>query len=197
MRLLLFVCTAALSATIASAAVEGTTGNVFVDVRGTLYAGRMAIGGETTGTIVRAEGIDWELDFGGDRRLARAAREFHGSEVRASGGLDVRRGVERGVRHIIRVTGLRPSRVPYSVSYTTERSEAETPIEVAVPRTRRPVTIRERDTDIDPSDFEPRGVVPERNVERPLDWWEPSETLDAPFRGPAHESILPQIEIDW
>jgi hypothetical protein len=195
MRAILIVCAAALSATVAQAAVEGTTGRVFVDVRGTLYTGRLVIGGETTGAFIRAEGVDWELDFGDDGRLQRTARELRGTEVRASGALDIRKSPERGLRHIIVVTTLKPSQEPYSVSYTDTFSE--TPIEVSVPRSRRPVIIRERETRVDTDIYEPRGVVPEGAVEREMDWWEPSETLDLPFKGPEHKSILPQIELNW
>jgi hypothetical protein len=182
MRLLLILC-AALYASIAGAAVEGTTARVFVEVRGPLFTGVQAIGAETAGAVIHAEGIEWELDFAGDANLARTAQELSGQEVRASGALEIHCGPERHVRHVISVTGLRPSVVPFTVAYSTSTEEAEAcemPLEISFPA--RPVEMRELRTRVDTSDLEPRGYLPPRYVERSLDWWEPSKTLDAPFR---------------
>jgi hypothetical protein len=80
-----------------------------VEVRGTLRTGMMAIGGETTGTVIRARGATWELDLrpllGGEARVA----SLDGKTVVVKGSLDVRRGVERRERTILTVTSLEPA----------------------------------------------------------------------------------------
>lgn len=42
----------------------------------------------------------------------------------------------------------------------------------------------------------PLGAIPERVIEKPFDWHH-DEAFDEPFRGPEHESLAPQININW
>jgi hypothetical protein len=85
-----------------------------VEVCGTLRAGMMAIGGETTGVVVSARGATWELDL---RQVAGAtarAESLDGRKVVVKGTLEVKRGVERRERAIVTVTSLEeaPSHTP-------------------------------------------------------------------------------------
>jgi hypothetical protein len=77
-----------------------------VEIRGTLRAGMMAIGGETTGTVIHARGATWELDLrqveGGRAR----AESLDGRPVLVKGSLEIRPGVERRERAIVTVTSL-------------------------------------------------------------------------------------------
>ena len=79
-----------------------------VEVRGTVRSGMMAIGGETTGTVVTARGATWELDLGQLPDGPRRAQSLDGRAVIVRGSLEVRRGVERRERVIVTVTSLEP-----------------------------------------------------------------------------------------
>jgi hypothetical protein len=81
---------------------------VKVEVCGTLRAGMMAIGGETTGVVIAARGVTWELDL---RQVGGAARaeSLDGRKVVVKGTLEVKRGVERRERAIVTVTSLEPA----------------------------------------------------------------------------------------
>jgi len=78
-----------------------------VQVRGTLKTGIVAIGGETTGTIVRTKAGTFELDLGKDKELRALAKKLDGKEVVVSGPLQVRKGVEVKERRIITVKTLK------------------------------------------------------------------------------------------
>ncbi len=79
-----------------------------VEIRGTLRAGVMAIGGETTGVVVTARGASLELDLAQVGGMARAT-PLDGKSVVVKGTLEVRRGVERRERTIVTVTSLEPA----------------------------------------------------------------------------------------
>ena len=80
-----------------------------VEIRGTLRSGMMAIGGETTGTVVSARGATWDLDLtkGPDGR--NRAESLDGRPVLVKGSLEIRPGVERRERAIVTVTSLEPA----------------------------------------------------------------------------------------
>ena len=82
---------------------------VKVEVRGTLRTGMMAIGGETTGTVIRARGATWELDLGRLPEGRERAESLDGRTVLVKGSLEVRRGVERRERTVVTVTSLEPA----------------------------------------------------------------------------------------
>jgi hypothetical protein len=77
-----------------------------VEIRGTLRAGMMAIGGETTGTVITARGATWELDFKGVPQGRQKAESLDGRPVLVKGSLEIRPGVERRERAIVTVTSL-------------------------------------------------------------------------------------------
>lgn len=80
-----------------------------VEVCGTLRAGMMAIGGETTGVEVRARGVTWELDLGRMAGGMARAESLSGKKVVVKGTLEVKPGVERRERAIVTVTSLEPA----------------------------------------------------------------------------------------
>lgn len=79
---------------------------VKVEMRGTLMTGIAAIGGETTGTMIKAGTIVWELDLGRNRALARRAEALNGKPVIVKGELQRREGVEIRERWIVNVSEL-------------------------------------------------------------------------------------------
>ncbi len=80
-----------------------------VEVCGTLRAGMMAIGGETTGVVINARGVTWELDLAQVPGAASRAQSLDGRRVVVKGTLEVKRGVERRERAIVTVTSLEPA----------------------------------------------------------------------------------------
>ena len=80
-----------------------------VEIRGTLRTGMMAIGGETTGTVVSARGATWELDLTSLPQGRQRAESLDGRRVLVKGSLEIRRGVERRERAIVAVSSLEPA----------------------------------------------------------------------------------------
>ena len=80
----------------------------FVDVQicGLLQTGIMAIGGETTGTLISAGDINWELELRGAEQVPEDLEKLNGKTVYVSGRLTVKNGVERGPRWIVKVRRL-------------------------------------------------------------------------------------------
>lgn len=79
---------------------------VQVTIQGTLETGIVAIGGETTGTTITAEGMKFELDLSRNPQLAQQAEQLNGKPALLSGRLTRRPGVEIGERWIVRVQQL-------------------------------------------------------------------------------------------
>jgi hypothetical protein len=77
-----------------------------VTLRGTLRTGVMAIGGETTGTVIDTDQGSFELDLGKDPILLDHAKQLNGRAAIVQGTLKIQLGVEVPVREIITVTGL-------------------------------------------------------------------------------------------
>jgi hypothetical protein len=105
------VCAVAGAAAVARgqspAAAPKPVEQVRVEIVGRLETGLVAIGGETTGIVVSAKGLSWELDVGLDEGLRRKAGALSGKTVIAKGTLEPREGVElRRQRLIVRVTNL-------------------------------------------------------------------------------------------
>jgi Ethanolamine utilization protein EutJ (predicted chaperonin) len=80
--------------------------SIQVEVRGTLETGVVAIGGETTGTIIKAGNVTWELDLSGDPKLADAAKNLNKQKVVVAGTYQKKQGVEVAERHIVTVKSL-------------------------------------------------------------------------------------------
>jgi hypothetical protein len=77
------------------------SGGVAIAIRGTLRAGVMAIGAETTGVTITAGGKSWELELA-PRDQARIAR-LDGKTATVYGTLRYQTGVEIARRAIVRV----------------------------------------------------------------------------------------------
>ncbi|TWT39624.1 hypothetical protein [Blastopirellula retiformator] len=84
---------------------SGSTGegSIEVTVVGTLESGLFAIGGETTGATITAQGITWELDLGNDAAFRKLAEEQSGKQVKVVGSLQCKAGVEIADRWIVTV----------------------------------------------------------------------------------------------
>ncbi|MFM7111698.1 MAG: hypothetical protein ACKO26_11190 [Planctomycetota bacterium] len=78
-----------------------------MEFTGKLATGIFAAGGETTGTILRAEKTTYELDFGKQKELRKKAESLNGKNVTVTGTLNIRKGVEVAERRIISVTALK------------------------------------------------------------------------------------------
>jgi hypothetical protein len=82
---------------------------VRVEMRGQLATGLVAIGGETTGAAIKADGITFELDFGGNKELTEKAEAASGQVAKVTGRLERRAGVEVKERWILHVETLEAS----------------------------------------------------------------------------------------
>jgi hypothetical protein len=78
-----------------------------VEVTGKLQTGIMAIGGETTGTIISIPGQGTcEIDVRGSKDLQKSVENLDGKQVKVTGTLSVKEGVEIRERRIIKVQTL-------------------------------------------------------------------------------------------
>lgn len=78
-----------------------------VTVTGQLETGIMAIGGETTGTRITIDKQgSYELDLSANEKLEKAAQELNGKQVKVTGNLAIKDGVEIKQRRIIKVDTL-------------------------------------------------------------------------------------------
>ncbi len=77
-----------------------------VEIKGTLATGIKAIGGETTGTIIKVGKVTWELDLGGSKELQELAQKLDQQPVIVTGRYQQKQGVEVRVRHIVTVKTL-------------------------------------------------------------------------------------------
>jgi len=87
------------------ATLPATTPASTIGFTGILAVGVMAIGGETTGTIISDGKTTYELDIR-DAVLKRKSEELSGKSVTVKGTLTIKRGVEITQRHILVVESL-------------------------------------------------------------------------------------------
>jgi len=78
-----------------------------VEIKGRLQTGMMAIGGETTGTVIRVNNVTWELDLGRNEELRKLATELNKKTVLVTGTYEKRKGVEVRERHVVKVATLK------------------------------------------------------------------------------------------
>jgi hypothetical protein len=97
-------CLLALSPAPAAADGEGRK----VEVTGTLRTGVVAVGGETTGVVLRTERGTFDLDLGPSGELRGKAAGLDGKRVTVTGRLRVRPGVEAAERRVVAVETLGP-----------------------------------------------------------------------------------------
>ena len=91
---------------ILSAAERDNTDYAKVEIKGILQTQMMAIGGETTGVIINAGDLSWELDLGTNRRFHELAERLHGKTAVVRGTLKRVSGIERGERDVVVVESL-------------------------------------------------------------------------------------------
>jgi hypothetical protein len=103
MSLWMLVLAGGLLAAAAGAPPSDHGESIEVRVRGTVRGGLMAIGGETTGTTIRARGVTWELDFGANEAMRAKAEALDGKTALVTGSLEARAGVESKNRWIVTV----------------------------------------------------------------------------------------------
>ncbi|QDU08703.1 hypothetical protein [Gimesia aquarii] len=77
-----------------------------VEVLGILQTGVVAIGGETTGVLIKANGIFWEVDPGSNIKLAKQMSLFNQKRVLVKGSLTSRQSLEKGTRWICQATSI-------------------------------------------------------------------------------------------
>ena len=91
-----------------SARAEGLAQEEYikVEVRGKLNNEIMAIGGETTGVVITANGVTWELDFSSTPAFRKKSQPMNGKMVVVKGKLSVKQGVEIRKRWIVKVESI-------------------------------------------------------------------------------------------
>ena len=89
------------------AAEEKEESYIQVEIKGTLEIGIVAIGGESTGTIIKSGKVTWELDLGGNQDLLELAAKLNKQPVIVTGRYQQKAGVEIPVRHIVTVKTLK------------------------------------------------------------------------------------------
>lgn len=90
-----------------NAAAESGGDYIKVEIKGTLQTGVMAIGAETTGTVIRANNVTWELDLSDNPQLQEEARKLDRKTVLVTGTYEKRKGVEIRERHVVKVAALK------------------------------------------------------------------------------------------
>jgi hypothetical protein len=91
----------------AMAAVSPEEDYIKVEVRGTIRTGVMAIGAETTGTIIQSKNVRWELDLGGNKELREQVGKLDGKTAVVTGAYELRKGVEVRERHVVKVVEIK------------------------------------------------------------------------------------------
>ena len=105
--LLALFATLSLFAMVALSAENGGDDYIKVEIKGTLRTGLMAIGGETTGTVIQAGNVTWELDLRESRELLALVPKFDKKKVLVTGTYQKTTGVEIRERHIVKVQTLK------------------------------------------------------------------------------------------
>ena len=104
LSLVVLVC---LLAVPALAADKEKKGAKKVEVKGTLRTGIVAIGGETTGTVIDTKEGRYELELGKNKELRDKAERLNGKPVVVAGTLEIRKGLAVKERKIITVASLK------------------------------------------------------------------------------------------
>lgn len=90
-----------------SAMDEATESYIKVEIRGMLITGVAQIGGETTGVLIKASNVVWELDLQRNDKLWELANSLNGKDVLVSGTFRRTKGLEVPIREIVSVESLR------------------------------------------------------------------------------------------
>lgn len=103
---------AMLSFALLTASAQDEDQYIKVDIQGTLKTGVVAIGGETTGTIITVKGkgtldVTWELDVGSNEEFLALAKKLDNKTALVTGIYSKKKGVEIPERHIVKVKCLK------------------------------------------------------------------------------------------
>jgi calcineurin-like phosphoesterase family protein len=77
-----------------------------VEIKGIIQTNMAAIGGETTGTVIKVGDLSWDLDLGENKVLQELAERLNGKTVLIKGTLMRIKGTERGERNVVVVESL-------------------------------------------------------------------------------------------
>jgi hypothetical protein len=77
-----------------------------VEIKGIIQTDMVAIGGETTGTVIKVGDLSLDLDLGENRTLQELVERLHGKTVLIKGTLTRIKGIERGERDVVVVESL-------------------------------------------------------------------------------------------
>jgi calcineurin-like phosphoesterase family protein len=77
-----------------------------VEIKGIIQTNMAAIGGETTGTVIKVGDLSLDLDLGENRTLQALAERLNGKTVLIKGTLMRIKGIERGERDVVVVESL-------------------------------------------------------------------------------------------
>jgi hypothetical protein len=77
-----------------------------VEIKGVIQTNMAAIGGETTGTVIKVGDLSWELDLGENKVLQELAERLNGKTVLIKGTLMRVKGTEIGERNVVVVESL-------------------------------------------------------------------------------------------
>jgi hypothetical protein len=80
-----------------------------VEVKGIIQTNMAAIGGETTGVVIKVGDLSWDLDLGENRVLQELAERLNGKTVLVKGTLMRIKGTEIGERNVVVVESLSAS----------------------------------------------------------------------------------------
>jgi hypothetical protein len=79
-----------------------------VELKGIIQTNMAAIGGETTGAVIKVGDLSWDLDLGENKALQELAERLNGKTVLIKGILMRIKGIERGERDVVVVESLSP-----------------------------------------------------------------------------------------
>jgi hypothetical protein len=161
-----------------------TAGMEFVKVEmvGRVRAQFQSVGPETTGTLVAANGIIWELDLHQDEQLMETARGLGNSLARISGDLRMLRqrgGLEARVRWIVHVESMESLGIEAGMPPATSPLE-----ELNSPRNAQPIAGNDRPNPApnSPMESNPGQSPPLQPNQTPSQSVPDSAVLDAPIR---------------
>ena len=77
-----------------------------VEIKGIIQTNMVAIGGETTGTVITVGGSSWDIDLGKNKVLQELAERLNGKAVLIKGTLMRIKGIARGERDVVIVESL-------------------------------------------------------------------------------------------
>jgi hypothetical protein len=102
-------CVAAvfIAATVAPAEDKMEEAYIRVEIKGVLHTGVGAIGGESTGIVIKAGNVTWELDLRSNNELLALAEKLNEKTVVVTGDYTQKKGVEVRLRHIVKVKTLK------------------------------------------------------------------------------------------